>query len=150
MNHYSQLIYRIKEVGEPLVNTVTKGNFEDVDLSKANLYPLLHIFVSGGNFNNGQTVVLSVQLGCFQQRVHSNELVNDKLFEDDNEVDNMNETLAILNEIWVRLLDDFDDKFITASENPTLEPVSNAYDNGLDGWILSFDLELPNERLTLC
>lgn len=150
MNHYTELHYRIKELAEPLVSTVTRGNFEDVDISKSNIYPLLHIFVSGGNFNNGQTVTFNLQLGCFQQRNNNNTYEIDKLWDNDNGVDNMNETLAVLNEIWLKLLDDFLRNDITASENPSLEPVENAYENGLDGWILSFDLEIPNNNISLC
>ena len=150
MNHYSELIYKIEELGQPLVSTITSGNFEDIDISKANIYPLLHIFVSGGGFTNGSTVLLSVQLGCFQQRINNSELNTDKLLRNDNRVDNMNETLSTLNTIWTKLYTDFEQNNITASENPTLEPVENGYENGLDGWILTFDLEMPNQRLNLC
>lgn len=150
MNHYSELIYKIEELGRPLVNTITSGNFEDIDISKANIYPLLHIFISGGSFTNGSTVLLNIQLGCFQQRDNNSELNDDKLFSNDNRVDNMNETLSTLNTIWTKLYTDFEQNNITASENPSLEPVENGYENGLDGWILTFDIEMPNQRLNLC
>jgi hypothetical protein len=150
MNHYTQLIEEIRGVSSDLVNTISHGNFEDVDLSKSNIFPLMHIFVSGGRLNNGSTIQLDVQLGCFQQRNSFSDITEDKVYSNDNQVDNMNETLAIINTVWNKLLMDFDSSFITASENPDLEPVENAYSNGLDGWILSFTLEMPNEKLRLC
>lgn len=150
MNQYTQIIYRIKEIAEPLVNTITRGNFEDIDISKQNIYPLLHIFVQSGGFNNGSTVTFDLQLGCFQQRNYNNTYEIDKLWDNDNEVDNMNETHAILNTVWNVLLTDFEKENITASENPTLDPVTNGFDNGLDGWILNFTIEVPNTTLSLC
>lgn len=150
MNHYTQLIQEIENVSSNLVNTISQGNFEEIDLSKSSIFPLLHIFVSGGRFNNGQTIELDVQLACFQQRKNFNTDNQDKIYGQDNRVDNMNETLAILNTVWNLLINDFDANFITASENPDLDPVENGYSNGLDGWILSFTLEMPNEKLSLC
>jgi len=151
MNHYSELLGYIKQLGEadPFVNTITQGDFEDVDLDKYNLYPLLHIQINGGNLNNGQAITLSVQIGCLQQRSSVNEKP-DKFWDNDNEVDNLNETLAVLNRLWLIMYRDFDRNNITASENPPLEPMINAYDNGLDGWALTFDVTMPNTVINLC
>ena len=152
MNQYTELLYYIKSLGEAdgFVNTITQGEFDKVDLDKANIYPLLHTSISGANFTNGQTVVFNVQIGCLNQREKNKHVNTDKFFRNDNEVDNMNETLAVLNRLWVNMYKDFQDNDITASENPSLEPMFEDRTNLLDGWIMTFDVELPNTTLNLC
>lgn len=150
MNLYTELHNRIKQIAEPLVNTITRGNFDDIDISKANIYPLLHMFVVSAQANNSQTITFTIQLGCFQQRNNNNTYENDKFYGNDNEVDNMNETLAVLLTIWTTLEMDFMRNDITASSDPNIDPVENGYGNGLDGWILNFDVELPLTKLSLC
>jgi len=152
MNHYSELLQYFKTLGEAdvFVNTITQGDFDRLDLDKSNLFPLLHINVTGGNFTNGQTLVLNVQIGCFAIRDINKEIIEDKFWKQDNEVDNLNETLAVLNRIWTNSYKDFPELNITASENPSLEIFTLDRTNLLDGWTLSFDVELPNTTLSLC
>jgi len=97
MNQYSELLNYLKQLAEAdnLVNTVTKGDFEKVDLEKANIFPLVHINISGASFTNGNTIVFNVQIGAFDIRDINKEVSTDKFWEQDNEVDNHNETLAI-------------------------------------------------------
>lgn len=150
MNHYTQIHNRIRQIAEPLVNTITRGEFDRVDLSKSNIYPLLHIFIDGGSFNDGSTIVFNVLIGCWQQRVQNDEVTYDKYDDWTNEVDNMNETLAVLNKVWLKLLFDFEETRIRARENPRLTPEYNAYNNNLDGWVLEFSIEVPNKDISLC
>jgi len=152
MNHYTQLLYYIKQLAEAdvLVNTVTQGDFERLDLDKKNIFNLVHIFISQAQFTNGNTVNFSVQIGAFGIRDINKEIVTDKFWLQDNEVDNMNTTLAILNRIWLKMFTDFEKNNITASENPTLEPQLFTRANLLDGWIMTFDVEMPNTIINLC
>ena len=152
MNHYTQLLYYIKQLAEAdqFVNTVTKGSFEDLDLNKKNIFNLLHINISGGSFTNGNTVIFDIQLGCFGIRDINKEIVNDKFWEQDNEVDNHNETLAVLNRLWLKMYTDFEKNNITSSENPTFEIQSFERHNLLDGWIMTFQVEMPNTIINLC
>ena len=152
MNHYSQLLYYLKNLGEadPFVNTITQGDFDKLDLNKSNIFPLLHINITGAGFTNGSTVTFSIQIGCFDIRDINKEIVTDKFWLQDNEVDNLNETLAVLNRLWGKMYKDFEDNNITANENPSLEPVTEAYTNLLDGWIMTFDVEMPNTTINLC
>lgn len=152
MNQYTELLYYIQSLGEAdtYVNTITQGEFDKLDLNKANIFPLLHMSITGGSFTNGQTVLFNVQIGCFNMREKITDINTDKFFNNDNEVDNMNETLAVLNRLWVNMYKNFQDNDITASENPSLEPVIEEYTNLLDGWIMTFDVELPNTTLNLC
>ena len=152
MNQYTELLYYIKQLGEadPFVNTITQGEFDRLDLDKTNIFPLLHASITGAGFTNGQTVTFNIQIGCFNVR-HVNKDINvDKFWLNDNEVDNLNETLATLNRLWLNMYKDFAENNITSSENPTLEPVVEYSKNLLDGWIMTFDVELPNTTISLC
>jgi len=150
MNHYTQLLQYIKTLGEAdsFISTITKG--ENVDISKGDLFPLLHVDILTGSFTNGQTVIFNVELSCLDIRDINNEVSTDKFWEQDNEVDNHNMTLAVLNRLWKKMYVDFTENNITASENPTLEKVTDAEKNRLDGWTLSFEVEMPNTTIALC
>lgn len=152
MNQYTQLLTFIKSLGEsdPFVNTITRDGNVDLDTNKMNVFPLLDIYIDSGSFSNGQTITFTVELVCVQRRDINKEIVNDKFWKNDNEVDNHNETLASLNRIWTSMYRNFEDNDITASENPSLEKITYADKNLLDGWRLTFDVELPNTTLSLC
>lgn len=152
MNHYTQLLYYIKQLAEAdvLVNTVTQGDFERLDLDKKNIFNLVHIFLSQAQFTNGNTVNFTVQVGAFGLRDINKEVVDDKFWLQDNEVDNLNTTLAILNRLWLKMYVDFEKNNITSSENPTLEPQVFTRGNLLDGWIMTFEVEMPNTTINLC
>jgi hypothetical protein len=152
MNQYSELLYYIKSLAESdeLVNTITKGDFEKLDLDKKNIYPLVHINITDGGFTNGSVVKFGVQIGAFDIRDINKEVQTDKFWEQDNEVDNHNLTFAILNRMWLKMFTDFEKKNITASENPSLEIQTFTRGNLLDGWILTFEVEVPNTIINLC
>lgn len=152
MNHYTQLLYYIKELAEAddFVNTVTQGDWDKLDLDKNNIFPIVHINITGAGFSNGSTVTFDVQLGCFSLRDINKEVVTDKFWQQDNEVDNLNETLVVLNKLWGKMYKDFADNNITSSENPTLEPTTEYGKNLLDGWIMTFTVEMPNNYISLC
>ena len=156
MNQYTELLYYIKSLAEAdvLVNTVTQGEFQRLDLDKANLFPLVHVQINSGGFTNGQVVTFNIQIGCLAVRDKNNEVDNltgiDKFWLQDNEVDNMNEMLAVLNRMWLQMYRDFEDNNITASENPSLLPWYEDSKNLLDGWIMTFDVQVPNTTISLC
>lgn len=152
MNQYTELLYYIKSLAEAdvLVNTVSKGDFEELDLDKANIFPLVHINITEASFTNGSTVNFGVQIGAFDIRNINKEVVNDKFWGNDNEVDNHNTTLAVLNKMWLKMYTDFEKNNITASENPTLSIETFTRGNLLDGWIMTFTVEVPNTTISLC
>ena len=151
MNHYTELISYIAELGDadPYVNTITQGDFDKTDLDKGQLHPLLHINISGSSFPAESVVGFSVQIGCFSDRDTNKEIVNDRLWENDNEVDNMNETLATLNRIWLVMFRNFNENNIT-SAIASLEPSLFSRSKILDGWIMTLDIEMPNTDISLC
>lgn len=152
MNQYTELLTYIKQLGDAdvFINTVTQGDVDQIDWNKGNILPLLHVSIDEARFTNGKTVIFTVSLACLQQRDDNrNEIVSDKFWLQDNEVDNHNETLASLNRIWTQMFRDFDENNYTASENPSLTKISYDKTNILDGWELIFDVELPNTTLCL-
>jgi flagellar basal body P-ring protein FlgI len=152
MNHYTQLLYYIKQLAESdsLVNHVTQGNISEVDVDKMIVPTLANVTVTGGSFTNGSTVNLDVEIACLAQRDINKEVRTDDFWLQDNEVDNMNETLAILNRLWLTMYKDFEKNNITASENPTLSPIIYGTAKILDGWVLTFTVEMPNTTINLC
>ena len=151
LNHYTELLYFIKELADsdPLVNTVTQGEFDKLDLDKMNIFPLVHISIGDASFGSS-TVSFDVQIGAYSVRDINTEITTDKFWRQDNEVDNLNETLAVLNRIWNKMNKVFYEKEIKASDNPPAQQVLEEGTNMLDGWILSFSVTMPNTTILLC
>ena len=152
MNHYTELLYYIKQLADAdeYINTVTNSPDDSIDLDKGNIFPLLNVDVVSGSFTNGQTVKFNVEIVCLDIRDINKELRTDKFWGQDNEVDNYNDTLAALNRLWTSMHRDFENNNITASENPQLEIITYSNVNLLDGWKLTFEVEMPNTTLNLC
>jgi|TARA_R110000822_G_scaffold240792_4_gene370171 hypothetical protein len=152
MNSYTQLLYYIKQLGEAdiFVNTVTKSVSEDLDIYKGNIFPILNIEVTGGSYPSNGVIRYTVELTCIDLRDINKEIETDKFWSQDNEVDNLNETQAVLSRVWLNMIRDFADNNITASESPTLIPLIYEGKNIYDGWQLSFDVDIPNTTINIC
>lgn len=152
MNHLSQLYTYIKQIAEEDINVnhVTKGNISEVDLDKIIIPTVINININSGSFTNGNTINFTVELVCLAQRNINKEVRTDDFWGQDNEVDNLNETHAILNRMWLKMYRDFDKNNITASENPTLTAIIFGTAKLMDGWLLQFDVEMPNDKISLC
>jgi hypothetical protein len=152
MNHYTQVLSYLKELAESdsFVNTVTQGDMSDVDINKMNVFNLVHIDVLTAGFTNGQTVTFDIEILSGQIRDSNKQDEGTKFYGQDNEVDNLNETLAVLNRIWFKLLDDFTDQNIRVEETASLNQVTEWNKNLIDGWLMTFSIELPNTTISLC
>ena len=147
---YSTLIRYIKDLAdsEDYIKTSTMG--EDIDLNKANIFPLFNVDITNAEFTSNATVSFDVEMTCLAIRDINNEDNKDKFYLNDNEIDNYNGTISALNVMWVRMHRDFCDKNITASDNPTLEQVTFSDKNLLDGWQMSLTVEMPIAEVNLC
>ncbi len=151
MNHYTELLSYMKQLaeGDSYVNTITKG--ENLDLNKANIFPLLNVEINEASFTSDALIQFSIQVQCLAIRDINKEVSTDKFWgQDSNEVDNHNETLATLNRMWRIMHRDFNNNNITASDSPSLTKITFSDKNLLDGWELSFDVEMHNTELNLC
>ena len=152
MNSYTQLLNYIKTLGDAdiFVNTITKTGEVDLDQYKGNVFPILDISIVNGSFPSTAVIRYTIELTCVDLRDINKEVVNEKFYENDNEVDNHNETLAVLNRIWLNMIKDFADNNITASESPTFDKITYEGTNIYDGWQLTFDVDVPNTTISLC
>jgi len=152
MNTYSELLRYLKLLGEQdvFVKTITQGDFEKVDLQKKTIFPLLHVSIGNASFPSHSVIRYDIQVGCFDIRDINKEINIDNFNLNDNEQDNLNETLSTLNRIWLKMSKDFEENNITASDLPTLEVQTFTRKNLLDGWIMTFQVDVPNITLSLC
>lgn len=152
MNHYTELLTYLKSLADAdgFINTVTQGLTSDFDLDKGNIYPILNIDVNNAGFSTGQTISFDVEIACFDIRDNNKETNTDKFWKQDNKVDNLNEMLASLNRMWLKLLQDIDDKNIRVDETAELVQLVEWNKNLADGWLMTFSIELPNTTISLC
>ena len=152
MNHYTQILNYIKELAEsdPLVNKVTQDDVDKVDLNKMSMLPLVHIALNNGSFSNGSTVNLTIELAALSIVVNTNEQTTDPFFLNTNEVDVYGETLAILNRIFSRMTADLSKSKIRTTQNPSYRKIESIGQNNLTGWLLTIDVEMPNNEMNLC
>jgi len=152
MNQLTALYEYVKQLSEAddLVNSVRKLDFNDIDLDKEIIFPLVNVRIVTGAFTNGSTVNFNVQIGCFDVRDINKEVREDNFWGQDNEVDNHNLCIAVLNRIWLNMYNNFQENNITSSENPSFELGFFEKAKLLDGAILTFDVEVPNDIISLC
>tara|TARA_R110000772_G_scaffold10440_1_gene33273 strand:+ start:376 stop:831 length:456 start_codon:yes stop_codon:yes gene_type:complete len=151
MNQITQLYSYIKSLADAdsYINTVTKKG-ADIIQQKGLIFPLLDVIITGASYTSPQTKQYTVEITCLALRDQTNETTTDNFWLMDNEVDNLNETDACLNRIWVNMFRNFQDNNITASENPSLTPILMDYTSLVDGWQMVFDVTVPNTTISLC
>ena len=151
MNAYSTVVNYLKKLGDEnaYINTITLGYQGTIDNDKHNIFPLLDIVINTGSFPSEGVVRFDIELIAVDRRDVNKLTEPDKLYQNDNAVDNHNEMLDVLQEIWRKMRKDFEDNNITSSELPTFNKVENAFVNLVDGWMLSFYVDIPNNT-ALC
>lgn len=151
MNAYTQLLRHIKQVAEsdPYITTILHRLPEDFDWEKGNIFPILNISALAGTFSSTSTIQFDITLTCVDKRDINNQDVNDKFWSNDNEVDNHNATLSHLSNLWLQLNRDYSRQNITASDTPTLEQIEFEGMNLVDGWSITFQVEMPMD-VSLC
>ena len=149
MNEYYKVLDTLKSVVEAdaINNTVTQGNIDSVDLNKKNIYPLTNIIVTTGAIKP-RTIDFSVTIHCVDIRDDVRKANKDKFTGVDNEIDNLNTTLAILNRVYKRLVT-YDDS-IEVSAEANIESIMGEFTNTLDGWQMDFTLTIDNINVDAC
>jgi hypothetical protein len=152
MNQYTEVLIYIKTLAEQdnFIHTVTQGITNEMDLDKGNIMPILNIDVLTGSFSNGNTISFDLEISCLDIRDNNKETRTDKFWLQDNEVDNLNTMLASLNRIWFKMLQDFENNNIRVDESASLISVKEWGVNLLDGWVMTFTIEVPNTTISLC
>ncbi len=151
MNAYTQLLRHIKETAEqdPYITTILSRLPEDFDWEKGNIFPILNISALAGTFTSTSTIQFDVTITCVDKRDINKDDVEDKFWSNDNEVDNHNATLSHISHLWTKLNRDYSTENITASENPSLTQIEFEGMNLMDGWEITFQVEMPM-NVSLC
>ena len=151
MNQISTLYQYIKTLGEAdsYISTITKNATADILQNKVTIFPLLNVAITSLTYSSPQIKTFTIELSCFNKRDKNKETVNDVFWENDNEVDNMNETEACLNRMWLIMERNFNKNNITANENPSLSPILEGTSTLVDGWVMTLDVNVPNVDICL-
>lgn len=144
MNEGYALVYtKLKETlnNNPLVNLVSEGLTDEIDLGKQTIFPLAHIVINSATFIDN-AVEFQIDIYCMDIVDISDDGV-------DNKIDVMNTQYNIL----LRLYEDlrrgnlWDEKLEISSMNVTA--FEQAYENYLAGWSASISVLIPN-HMTIC
>lgn len=147
---YYDVINKIKTHFEddPLINQITQGMIDDVDLQKTSFFPIAHVMV---NSVVPEQRILRYNMTIFAMDIvdFSKSKTTDVFNGNDNEIEVLNSMLEVLirfYELGLRgsLRDDSYD-----IENPNCEPFTERFENHISGWALTFDLLVQND-MTIC
>ena len=85
-----------------------------------------------------------------KQRQNTNEQTTDNFYLNTNEVDNFNETSAIINRLVSRINADLSKSKINVSVIGNAEKQDEEYGADKDGYVINLSLEIPNNEVNLC
>lgn len=151
MKGYYNLLDKLKTHfdADPLVNTVTQGDIFKIDLSKQTIFPLLHIMVNNCTLDEF-TTTWNISLIAMDVVDISKSATTDIFLGNDNEIDVLNSTNAVLNRAYEIMKHGslaYDLFMVEGSAN--LEPFTERFENYMAGWSMTLDIVTPNE-MTIC
>lgn len=151
MNAYYELLRVIKTSLENNVNvnTVTQGDILEIDLNKKTIFPLAHVSVSSATFAEN-VIRFNVQVYAMDIRNIVKDIPADKFTGNDNEIDNLNTSLAVLRRTYNELAKDKYTQDITITGEPSLELFTESRGNLLDGWSMNLQVEVPDTIMSVC
>jgi hypothetical protein len=130
------------------VNTVTQGDISEIDINKQNIYPLAHVELSNGSFNEN-TIQFNCTLHALDQKDINKAINTDKFTGNDNEIDVMNTMLFVLRRTYLELAKDMRTEDITILGEPNITQVTNTANN-IIGWQMEFQIEVPDKIISVC
>jgi len=127
------------------VNTVIEARDGDKDLYKKNIYPLAVVNPTSADFSNSKVTFFTFEVAVLDQRDISKE-PGDKYNGNDNYIDNLNITSAIINDLvnYLRLQNN-DDLIELVSVTDANKVEMSGY-NLLDGFYITLKLSIPNTQ----
>lgn len=127
------------------VNTVIEARDGDKDLYKKNIYPLAVVNPVSADFSNSRVTFFTFEIAVLDQRDISKE-PGDKYNGNDNYIDNLNITSAIINDLvnYLRLQNN-DDLIELVSVTDANKVEMSGY-NLLDGFYITLKLSIPNTQ----
>lgn len=150
--YYNLLEYfRIIMTNHPSIARVTQGDNFDIDTDEFPRYPLGNVMITNVRFQDKVTTY-SVQLIVADKvKLKNNESVGSTNFDvvpfygTDDSVDILSNSLATLNDLisFTRKSDDVD--AFTIDTEITAVPFKDNFDNGLAGFVATFDVKVLNQ-----
>lgn len=127
-------------------NTVTYGDIARVDLQKRTIFPLSHFMVNNVSYTP-DVLTYNVSVICMDLVDETKEPVLDLFIGNNNEHDVFNTQQDLI----VSLLDDLNngdlnDNLYQLSGTPNIEPFVDRFENLLAGWVVTFDVDIFNDR----
>lgn len=136
------LVQRFQE--HPLTHTVVFGTIDVRDISKQNIFPLVHIRPTGIDVGN-QIVTADFEIAVVSQRNTPDEKNTSKI-DNDNLIDNLNETFAILNSIIFDIKGENNMDLINIESDNKANPIIWEEKNTLDGWYINISISIPTDN----
>ena len=131
------------------VHTILHGLKSTMDINKKNIFPIAHIQVTNSTIQTGY-VGFTFEVVAVDLRNISKQMITDKWLGNDNELDNLNTTHAILNRLLTKLRNTRNDFKIELNNEPSLQPIIFEETNLLDGWRTEIELIIPNNEINVC
>jgi hypothetical protein len=131
------------------VHTILHGLKSTMDINKKNIFPISHIQVTNSTIQTGY-VGFTFEIVAVDLRNVSKQMITDKWLGNDNELDNLNTTHAILNRLLTKLRNTRNDFKIELNNEPTCQPIIFEETNLLDGWRTEIELIIPNNEINVC
>ena len=152
MNSYHSITTLVKDIllSDEDINTCLFGLADDEDLYKKNIYPFARINPLGSNFASSQMNTFDLEITVLDQRDLSNSNELDKFDGNDNEIDNLNTTHAVINRLITTLRQQSNDDRIELISVSTASPVLFKRNNLMDGWQVVITLGIPNDLINVC
>ena len=148
---FYQLTETIKEqlLADVNVNTVTRGDITQVNLNKAEIFPLSHIMLNNVT-EDGQTMTFSFSILAMDVVDINKEETTDIFRGNNNEMDVLNTQLAVLNKFIQKLRKGTTHREGYQVEGSTsLDAFKDRFENELAGWSVSFSLVVMN-NIDIC
>ncbi len=149
---YFKLINGIKYLlrADTRVITITEGYTTDFDAYKQNIPVMAHIIVDSGTVQDNLNVY-SVQLWIVDIVVENNNITIEKFIGNDNLQEVYELTDNIARRFYMKFVRDSEGNDIYLDSLPTFEKVEETEtQNRLAGWLLSFDVGVPNPEINIC
>ena len=151
MNTYNNLIQHLKTTFEEdeRVGSVVTGDFEEWG---RDFFSVVHINVIDSPFvsNNTSNVGFNIEVNVLDIRDVNNQDEEDRFWHNDNRQDIWNETLSILNIARNKIVKDHLHNNITLDTANNATRISYAFKNGLDGWVQTWTISVPDNFTSIC
>ena len=148
-----QVLDKIKSKlrSSPNIQTVSFGDFFDIDLNKTSIFPIAHI---GLGTTSIQEHKLEVGINLILLDIvddNRDSSTEDEFYGNNNLQDILNTLLAEANILVsdLRRGSDYDELFEVES-NISAEPFLDRFENQLAGWSLNIAVSFPNNDISIC